>query len=43
MIDAQTDTRVAALWLRLFGVSCLALMTVLVKLASESGLYTKDH
>jgi drug/metabolite transporter (DMT)-like permease len=39
---APTENRMLALGLRLFGVSCLALMTVLVKLASDAGVHLAE-
>ena len=40
MTDAPAphDTRLNALGLRLFGISCLSIMTVLIKLASDAGV-----
>ncbi len=43
MTDIQrAENRTRALGLRLFGISCLALMTVLVKLASDSGVHLAE-
>ncbi len=38
----RAENRTRALGLRLFGISCLALMTVLVKLASDSGVHLAE-
>ncbi len=37
--NAPSDNRLRALALRLFGISCLSVMTVLVKLASDAGVH----
>lgn len=37
-VSALRENRLRALGLRLFGISCLAIMTVLIKLASEAGV-----
>lgn len=38
----RTEKRTRALGLRLFGISCLAVMTVLVKLASDAGIHLAE-
>lgn len=38
MFHSNPDHRMRALGLRLFGISCLSIMTVLIKLASDSGV-----
>lgn len=40
--DRPAERRLLALGLRLFGASCLALMSVMVKLASERGIATPE-
>ena len=38
VLPARPENRLRALGLRLFGISCLSVMTVLIKLASEAGV-----
>ena len=38
----RAENRTRALGLRLFGISCLAVMTVLVKLASDAGVHLAE-
>ena len=42
MTAPRPERRLYALGLRLFGVSCLSIMTVLIKLASERGIATPE-
>ena len=40
--NSPSDNRLRALALRLFGISCLSVMTVLVKLASDAGVHLAE-